>query len=115
MLTDQEIAMYTRRLEAERERLLKEIGVDSEPHNQGNDVTKAGDEEADEAEDFSNKLAIAQTLRDEVQEIDAALEKIRKGTYGNCEKCGLEIPKPLLSIAPESILCEKCKLETERN
>ena len=111
MLNAQELEVYKRRLEAERERLMREIEGDSQPHNQGNDVTRSGEEEADEAEEFSNQLAVAQTLRDEVNEIDQALERIRKGNYGMCAKCDMEIPKPILNIAPESILCEKCKLE----
>ncbi len=109
MLTQTELQKYKKELEAERTRLMKQVEADSEPHNAGNEVTKVGEEEADEAEDFSDQLAVAQTLRDEVQEIDDALERMHAGKYGICEKCGTEIPRAVLDAAPESAYCENCK------
>lgn len=109
MLTPAEIEKYKKELLAERARLMRQIEIDSAPANQGNDVTVAGEEEADEAEDFSNQLAIAQTLRNDAQEVDDALERIREGKYGICKNCGKNIAKEVLDAAPESLLCEDCK------
>jgi len=39
------------------------------------------------------------------------LEKIKKNTYGRCEKCEQEIEEKLLKIQPETKLCLKCKKE----
>lgn len=100
---------YQKELEKRRAELMRQIEKDSEPHNPGNDVSRPGEEEADEAEDLQNQLALAQTLRDEVQEIDNALERIRSGGYGTCAKCGAAIGAEVLDAAPESILCESCK------
>ncbi len=112
MLTTNEIDEYKKQLEERRKALMTEIEGDSEPHNPGNDVTSAvGEEEADEAEDLANQLAIAQSLREEVQEIDLALERMQEGTYGICKNCGKEISKEVLNVAPESSLCEACKAE----
>jgi len=108
MLTLEETNEYKKRLGAEKERLLREIKKDSRPTDFGNDVD-AGDEEADEAEEFSNKLATRQILQDRVNKIDAALEKVQKGTYGICEKCGKEISKEVLDLVPESECCKDCK------
>lgn len=109
MLTTAEKEKYKKELTAERDKLMRQIEADSSPANQGNDVTLPGEEEADEAEDLSNQLAIAQTLRSDVQEIDEALERIRDGQYGICKNCGKSIPKKVLDAAPESLLCEDCK------
>jgi RNA polymerase-binding transcription factor DksA len=110
MLTTQEIEQYQKQLEARRAKLMGQIEGDSEPHNPGNDITSDNEEEASEAEAFADQLAIAQALRDEVQEIDLALERIREKKYGICTKCGKEISKEVLQTAPESTLCESCKL-----
>jgi DnaK suppressor protein len=111
MLNQQEIDGYKKILDTKREQLMAEIQQESTPNNPGNDTTDSGDEESTEAENFADQLAIAQTQREEVQEIDTALEHIRNGTYGICEKCGREISKEVLNVAPESALCETCKLQ----
>lgn len=40
--------------------------------------------------------------------IDHALERIEKGTYGTCTRCGEEIPAGRLEIMPETPLCIQC-------
>ncbi len=37
-----------------------------------------------------------------------ALERIEKGTYGQCVRCDQEIPKGRLDIMPESPYCVRC-------
>ena len=69
----------------------------------------AASTEADGAEQFANELPVAQTLRDRLEEIDAALAAVTDGTYGTCTKCGKGISTTVLDIAPESRLCEQCK------
>lgn len=108
MLAPEEIAHFKTTLEKRREELVKKITAGSLPHNNPAEVVDS-EEEADEAEDFSNQLAVVQTFRDEVQEIDRALEEIRKGSYGICVNCGRAISKQVLEAAPESVLCEDCK------
>ena len=49
----------------------------------------------------------------ELQAIDAAIEKIDAGTFGECESCGGEIPKSRLKVIPYAPLCIKCKREEE--
>ncbi|HTO01446.1 MAG TPA: hypothetical protein VL068_12290, partial [Microthrixaceae bacterium] len=45
-------------------------------------------------------LARAASAMQTVEEIDAALERIEKGTYGICEYSGLAIPKERLKAIP---------------
>jgi DnaK suppressor protein len=42
-------------------------------------------------------------------EIDAALERIEAGTYGECANCGAEIPAERLEALPYATLCIDCK------
>jgi RNA polymerase-binding protein DksA len=51
--------------------------------------------------------------RREVQRIDAALERMRLGTYGRCESCGDPLPARRLLIAPEATCCVACETVLE--
>jgi len=44
-----------------------------------------------------------------LNEIDNALKKLDKGTYGLCEKCGKEIDIERLEIIPSTRYCVNCK------
>lgn len=54
-------------------------------------------------------LALSAQAMGSVQEIDEALAKIDKGTYGVCERCGQPIPKERLRALPHAALCVRCK------
>jgi len=64
---------------------------------------------ADEVEEYSTLLPIEYNLELKLKNIDLALEKIKKGKYGVCEKCGQEIDEKRLKIYPEARFCLKCK------
>jgi len=99
---------YKTRLEKERAELIKELLKEETPEDFGSDVDH-GDEEANEAESFGYRMAEARTLKDRINDIDAALNKILEGKYGICEKCGMEIGAAVLDVIPESRLCQNCK------
>jgi len=44
----------------------------------------------------------------ELKEIDQALSRIEKGTYGICDVCGKSISIKRLKILPATTLCRKC-------
>ena len=54
-------------------------------------------------------LALSAQALASVEEIDVALERIDKGTYGVCERCGQPIPKERLKALPHASLCVRCK------
>lgn len=74
----------------------------------GTDVD-SGEEESDESEEFGTQLSIAQTYKERLADVEAALRKIEKRKYGICEKCGKKISLDVLKVAPESRLCKECK------
>jgi len=78
-------------------------------YNGGESGGAALEKAADEVEEYSTLLPIEYSLELRLKNIDLALEKIKKGEYGICEKCGKEIPIARLKVSPEARLCLKCK------
>ena len=46
--------------------------------------------------------------RQELEEISAALERLKTGNYGRCEACGNAIGSQRLSAIPEARFCIAC-------
>ncbi len=67
------------------------------------------EEEADEAEEFGKQLGVHQLLKEQLANIEKALDKINRGQYGRCENCGKEISLEVLKASPESRFCKDCK------
>lgn len=59
-------------------------------------------------------LSLMETEEDRLGAIEAAIEKIEGGVFGECEECGGQISKTRLQAIPYTALCIKCaqKLET---
>lgn len=76
------------------------------------DDTDHFEEEADEAEEFSHYVGVKKPLEERLKAIEESLDKIEKGTYGTCEKCGGKIEPEILEVVPESQLCKNCKSAT---
>ncbi len=110
MLTDTQLQEFKTNLEVERASLAKEFEKDTTSVPEFGVEVDSNDTEADEAEELANNLATAAALKERIQEIDDALVRMEEGKYGTCLKCGMEISKEVLSAAPESSLCENCKI-----
>jgi len=65
--------------------------------------------QADEVEEYTTRLPLEHSLETKLAAINAALERITKGTYGKCGKCGKDIPIERLEIFPEAGLCVDCQ------
>jgi RNA polymerase-binding transcription factor DksA len=63
-------------------------------------------ENASEVEQYANDLGETTALEQRLKLIDAALEKISNGTYGQC-KFGDEIEEDRLRAVPEADTCMK--------
>jgi len=57
---------------------------------------------------------LSETQRQQILDIDAALERIAKGEYGVCMKCGEEIAPRRLEVRPFSRYCIDCKSDIEK-
>jgi DnaK suppressor protein len=102
-----------RRLDEERSTLvtqLTEMGVDPETGKPNGVEFQEGFADSGQATAEKAKiLSLAEGLVDTLHEVDAALERITKGTYGRCESCGAEIPAERLEARPVARLCVDCK------
>lgn len=93
-------------LMARREEL---IGAISERDDTIDVVTS--DEDEDRAQERSEDevlAALSKSDRQEITQIDEALSRIERGTYGICAECGEKIPKARLEALPTAALCISC-------
>ena len=110
------------RLEKDKENLEQELGkfAKKDEKLEGNWNTKYPrfaqetasrkiEEAADEVEKYENLLSIEYSFETKLKNIDLALEKLEKGDYGKCEKCGQEIALERLQACPEARACTVCK------
>ncbi|MBI5732388.1 TraR/DksA C4-type zinc finger protein [Candidatus Jorgensenbacteria bacterium] len=107
-LNANQLAELKDRLLTEEKEVSSKLGKLNENIDFGSD-TDHFDEEADEAEEFANRLGVKKVLENQLERIKAALERFKQNTYGTCERCGKEITYKLLVINPESTLCQNCK------
>lgn len=54
-------------------------------------------------------LGVVDSLKAQIDDIDAASQRIASGNYGTCAGCGSDIPAVRLEARPMSILCVDCK------
>ena len=109
MLSQENLKELENKLLQEKSELGSEIqNVEKTAPDFGAD-TDSFEEEADEAEELSTQFGINRTLKERLDDIEAALGKIGSGDYGACEKCRGEISLELLRLDPESRYCRQCK------
>jgi len=58
-------------------------------------------------------LSLMETEGCTLDKIEAALERIEDGVYGQCEECGAKIPRARLSAIPYATMCVKCAARYE--
>jgi DnaK suppressor protein len=111
MLNEKQSQELKETLEKEAGELEAQLSSVSKAADFGSDVETDFSQEADEAEEFANKLGLQDTLKERLQSIEEALDKMNRGEYGKCENCGKDISFELLKVNPESKLCKDCKSE----
>ena len=67
----------------------------------------------DAAQDELNSQ-LAEVESRELSNVEAALEKMREGSYGKCEGCNENIPLVRLQALPYATLCIQCQTELEK-
>ncbi len=85
---------------------------------------KAGQESTDDnADDFGDRannafnrelmFALSETERGILIQIDEAIQRLDKGTFGSCEQCDEPIPEPRLKAIPWARYCISCQEKQE--
>jgi DnaK suppressor protein len=59
-------------------------------------------------------LSLMENEEETLEAIELALERIEDGTYGQCDECGVKIPKLRLNALPYAPTCVKCAEHLER-
>ena len=100
MLSSERLAEFKAVLEEERSQLVHQIadlgeGDDSAPQLDDN-FADSGQVAAEQGENRS----LADSLREQLAEVEHALRKFDLGTYGLCEGSGEEIPEARLEAIP---------------
>ena len=103
-LTAKELRVYRDRLMKYRASLLIDLGtIESEALNANADLSSMPIHMADvgsDAYDQDLKLGMAASERKRIRDIEDALIRIRKKTYGVCQLTGTPIPTPRLRAKP---------------
>jgi len=97
---------------AELEKILFDITNEIKEINRC-DIKDEGDLAA-ASMDSGRDWQIFLNQKKELEEINAALKRIEKGTYGICEMCDEPIQKARLEIKPYAKYCIICKEEIEQ-
>jgi RNA polymerase-binding transcription factor DksA len=59
-------------------------------------------------------LSLLENEEEVLKQIDSALDRIKKGTFGKCEECEGDIPKERLKILPHTPYCVACARKLEQ-
>ncbi|MGH7240553.1 MAG: TraR/DksA family transcriptional regulator [Candidatus Saccharimonadales bacterium] len=67
------------------------------------------EEGAGEAEEYDNRISLEHNLELRLRDLELALDKMKTGRYGICERCGKEIEEKRLRVCPEARECMACQ------
>lgn len=121
MTTSLDLEYFKNKLVEEKNKLegeLKGIAVKNPQTREGDTAWQAKqtmedesvrsdpNEVADKIEEFETNESIIQNLEEQLKEVDDALDRIQKGTYGICEKSEHPIEADRLEANPSARTCK---------
>lgn len=112
--------LYKNRLLAERSALLTRIaqqrgGLVSRVDMAAEHDVRASDARAQATTEISEEFAMNEHETAELGAIDAALERLAQGLYGQCCDCGIDIPAARLEAWPVALRCIACQTAAEKS
>jgi DnaK suppressor protein len=96
---------------------LKASGLNTSVRDSSGDHSTYSFHMADQGTDTMDReqqYLFASREQNYLYHLDLALERIEKGDFGNCVKCGKEIDAERLEAVPHVRLCLDCKEKEER-
>ena len=111
--------LYQDRLLQERRQLLSRIaaqrgGLVSRADMAAEHDVRAFDDRAQATTEINEEFAMNEHETAELGAIDAALERIAQGLYGQCADCGAEIAPARLQAWPTALRCIACQTIAEK-
>jgi DnaK suppressor protein len=114
-----DLKLIRSRLENEKKHLLEVLkqtqstASSSEDRREGSPFGKR-EEEATQSMELEKRLALEKKVKENLAEVERALEKFEKGTYGRCDICGKSIDQARLEALPYASMCLSCKAKTAK-
>jgi DnaK suppressor protein len=99
-----------RRREALRKALAGDLSLLREMAAEGGDVMDVAMDTAND--EISSQLAEVESR--ELVRIDEALDRMREGSYGECESCEKPIPLARLQAVPYATMCIECQRQQDK-
>jgi DnaK suppressor protein len=108
------------RLEGMKKRLseeLEQLKSTVRPADERREGSPFGkrEEEATESFELEKRLSLEKRIREQLAEVEHALQKFEDGTYGLCDNCGQAIDPARLEALPQASLCLNCKSIQTKN
>ncbi len=116
-LTKKDLEKIREALLAYRERLSGDLSSIEEEARQAGEQEFSVDHMADHGSDtffHDFNLGLIENVGRTLQEIDRALVRLEKGTYGKCLLCDQPIPKARLEYLPWAKFCVPCQTKVEK-
>ncbi len=115
-LNDQQLQAAAQALGSRRAVVLEELRGETHAEDGTLRLPTHRDETDVEVSDALDAVDMAQALRDdaELKRIDAALARLRDGTYGQCADCGDDIDAARLLAEPTALRCTECQSRFEK-
>ncbi|MDP2648958.1 MAG: TraR/DksA C4-type zinc finger protein [Patescibacteria group bacterium] len=111
-ITEQQLEEFRGALEAEKDSLEEElstygkkVGGDWEGKSESEGIDADANDAADNIEELVKNVPLVEELEKRYNEVRGALERIKKGGYGKCAKCGEDIPLKRLDANPAALTC----------
>ena len=113
-------AQFKERLLGERQQLLQRIaaqrgGLVSRVEMAAEHDVRASDARAQATTEINEEFAMNEHETAELAAIDAALERIAQGHYGECLDCGVTIAQARLDAYPMALRCVSCQTVAEKS
>ena len=115
-------AKARRRLEEERTRLQgirdglqrEQEETTSDTGGELSNVDQHPGDSGTETFEMEKNVSLLEQVEDELQEIEAAAQRLERGTYGTCQVCGRPIGEERLEAMPATRFCVEDQAKAER-
>jgi DnaK suppressor protein len=107
LLAEIRITLETQQAGLRRE--LAEHGADPDSGELAFDDDAGFADRSHSTEERSRLIAVVETLRSNLRDVNLALDKVSSGRFGTCERCGRPIAPERLEAIPWARLCIDCK------
>jgi RNA polymerase-binding protein DksA len=100
------LQQYRERLLDERRQLIRD--TDRILESILEDVHPPGEHEIAPSEGIDVETSLEKADVARLRRIDSALQRIKDGTYGRCQRCGRAIIEARLDAVPDALYCVQC-------